>query len=484
MNKKTFLKSLPFVLLAILVCAASLYLFEPPVGPALAGILGVITLLTPIILKRPEFGLAMIGFFLPFERIPSMELGGMTLKINHFLVIFVFIVFLISALAQKKLVIPKDPIRIFLLIFILSMTFSLGVAVDSSRSIQMIALMLLMYILYFMITLMISDKKILILVLKGVMWGATVVAFLGVFQFLGDKAGLPTTITLLRPGYDKSTFGFARVQALSQEPLYFANYIFLPLMLGLVLALRGKLQRIFSRRLGLVVLALLAINFLIAISRGAYIGAAAVILVLLVTQAKLIFKAKTVAAIVLVLIIVFGGVYLALAKSESRALDEFIAHVAVQDREEGESVVSRLNASTQALELFRDEPLTGVGSGNFGPRVQGDPDDTPEGGWFIVNNQYLEILAENGIVGLLAFVVLITAIFARALFAIKKSKDALFKAVLIGLSLALVGILVQYATFSTLYVFHIWFAVGLIGAVANLVLNRESGIVNCDVKKE
>jgi len=472
-KKSTLLSYSPFIILAILFSAASIYLFEAPIGVSLAAIVGIITLLTPVILKRPEFGLAMIGFFLPFERIPSLELGGMTLKINHFLVIYVFIVFLISALAQKKLVIPKDPIRAYLLIFILSLSLSLPAAVSLNRAIQMIALMLLMYILYLTVTLMISNKKILILVLKGVLWGATIMAFLGIFQFLGDKIGLPTTITLLRPGYDKSTFGFARVQALSQEPLYFANYIFLPLMLGLVLSLRGKLERVFNRRLGVIVMALLAINFLIAISRGAYLGAAVVVLILLITQAKLIFKAKTMAAIIVVGVVVFGGVYLALAKSESRALDEFIGHVAVQDREEGESVVSRLNASTQALQLFQSNFLFGVGSGNFGPRVQGDPDDVPEGGWFIVNNEYLEILAENGIVGLMAFVILLVAVFARALFAINQSKDALFRGILIGLTLALVGILVQYATFSTLYIFHIWFTVGLIGAVSNIILNKE-----------
>jgi O-antigen ligase len=94
----------------------------------------------------------------------------------------------------------------------------------------------------------------------------------------------------------------------------------------------------------------------------------------------------------------------------------------------------------------------------------------------------LELLAENGAVGLIAFAILCLAIFFRAAVAYFRSQDKLLKALILGLSLALVGILVQYATFSTLYIFHIWFLIGLLAAICNVILNQKSKIEDHKLK--
>jgi O-antigen ligase len=104
--------------------------------------------------------------------------------------------------------------------------------------------------------------------------------------------------------------------------------------------------------------------------------------------------------------------------------------------------------------------------------VQDVPAEIPEVGWFIVNNEYMEILAENGIVGLLVFLIILLTVFVRAIKAISKERDEFIKSVLIGLSLALFGILVQYLTFSTLYIFHIWFLIGFLSAVTYLSFKK------------
>jgi hypothetical protein len=45
---------------------------------------------------------------------------------------------------------------------------------------------------------------------------------------------------------------------------------------------------------------------------------------------------------------------------------------------------------------------------------------------------------------------------------------------LIGLTAAMVGILVQYNFFSTLYIIHIWIAVGLLAGTQQLALKQKS----------
>ena len=277
----------------------------------------------------------------------------------------------------------------------------------------------------------------------------------------------------MKIGYDKSTFGFARIQSTSIEPLYFANYLFIPIALTVVMLLNGTMNRIVNWKIAYLALAIFAVNFVLTVSRGAYIGMIAMIVALLIFQVKLIFRIKTILALLLVFIAVFGGAFLALYKNESRALDEFIAHVAVEDRTEGESVVSRLNAAEQAIELYKNHPVLGIGIGNFGPNVQFDPSETPDEGWFIVNDEYLEILAEMGMVGLIVFALIILSLYIRAFIALAGSKNSFMRIFLSSMLIALLGILVQYATFSTIYIFHIWFTIALVSAATIKLLDYE-----------
>ena len=279
---------------------------------------------------------------------------------------------------------------------------------------------------------------------------------------------------MLKEGYDQATFGFARIQSFAAEPLYYANYIFIPLLITLFLLLKGKFEVIAKKSWGYVVAMLLLLNFVLTVSRGAYLGLVLVALMILVTQYKKIFTLKIVLPVVLAGALIMTGVYLGLAKSQPRAIEEFVGHVLVNDYTVGESVVLRLSASDQAIELFKDHIFLGIGPGNFGPATLPDPYQKPETGWPIVNNEYLEILAESGLVGFISFISLIAYVFYRAVMAYRQSKDELVRGVLIGGIFALVGILVQYATFSTLAVIHVWFLIGILGALANMVNKNEA----------
>jgi hypothetical protein len=53
-------------------------------------------------------------------------------------------------------------------------------------------------------------------------------------------------------------------------------------------------------------------------------------------------------------------------------------------------------------------------------------------------------------------------------------KDSYVKAILVGTLAGFIGILVQYNTFSILYILHVWFTIGLLIAMQNMVLTKES----------
>lgn len=472
MNKEKITYGLLLLGLALVV-GFSIGFIKAPLGQAMGILVGGVAFLLPLLLRNPEFGLAVIGFFLPFERIPNIELGGLNVKINYILIFVVLICYLAAKAVRRELTIPRDPIRYFLLLFLVAYTFSIPGAINRQRALEVAIAFLIMIVTYLTVTLMVQSKKALEYALKGLIWGAVVAGAVGIFQFLGDMAGLPTSITLLKPGYDKSTMGFARVMAFSQEPLYFANYIFIPLVTTFILLIRGQVEKVIGRFSAVLLILVLLLDFILAISRGAYLAGAIVFVLILISQAKLIFRFKTVAVSIAIAFFVLGGAYLYLSKSGSDALDNFVTHMFVQDPT-GESVVSRLTATNQANELYRDKPILGVGPGNFGPAVQGDPVDKPEGGWFIVNNEYMEILAENGLVGAITFALLLLAIFWRSLAAFVKARDMFLKSLILAFMFAFLAIMIQYGFFSTLYIFHIWFLIGLIAAVSNLILNKNA----------
>ncbi|OQA52449.1 MAG: O-Antigen ligase [candidate division WS2 bacterium ADurb.Bin280] len=426
--------------------------------------------LIPLIVKKPVIAPILIGFFLPFERVPTLEIGGATLKINHILILISLIACLISFFAERSKI-PRDKVRFSVIYFLLFLLISLTVAINFSRAIQVYVFMLLMGALYMIVTLSVKTKEDIKKVLTAILWGALFSGFFGLMQFAGDAVGLPNEITLLKEGYDQSTFGFARIQAFSQEPLYFANYLFIPILLIFVLNLKGLIGGVFNKTLSYILLGALLIDFILAVSRGAYLGAAAVLLILLVSQRKAILNFKVVAISLAMIFIVGFGAYFALSKGESRAIDEFVAHVAVEDRDEGESVVLRLSTASLAWELFTHNPVLGVGLGNFGPVIQGDPDEPPEeDGWSIVNNEYLEILSEGGLVVFLSFVALIISLITNSVSALRKSKETFLKATVFALLVSFIGILVQYTTFSTLYIIHIWYLIALLSASSRVAL--------------
>lgn len=471
--KKISLYNVIVPAVALILTLGSIWFLKSDLAAAVSVAVGAIVILAPILIRNPDFGLTIIAFLLPFERIPSVDVGGFSIKINFVLILIVAFLFFSVKLAKKELTIPKDPTKIFLIIFMLFAAISITQAVNVSRAIQVFALFLLMILTYLTVTAMVKKEEILISVAKGIFWGAAVAGVFGMWQFLGDMAGLPNTVTLLKMGYDKSTFGFARIQAASQEPLYFANYLFIPIALTSILLIRNKIELITEKVIAYPVLALLVIDFILTVSRGAYLGAVVAVVALLVSQWKIIFKIRTLITLLLVALFIGGGTFIFLYKSESRAVDEFVAHVAVHDRSDGESVVSRLDATELATQLFTTSPFVGVGIGNYGPITQGDPPETPDGGWFIVNNEYIEILAETGLLGLISFILVLVSLFYQAAITLKRSKQESFsKDFLIAMCIALGGILVQYASFSTIYIFHIWFVIALVSASSMLLLNK------------
>lgn len=80
------------------------------------------------------------------------------------------------------------------------------------------------------------------------------------------------------------------------------------------------------------------------------------------------------------------------------------------------------------------------------------------GSGLIVNNETLELLSETGVIGLAAFLLFLIVLFREN--TDHHADDA--EPIRTACIAALLGMLAQYQTFSTLYIMHVWFTIGLL----------------------
>lgn len=443
-------------------------------------------LLAYYIFKNPLFGFCLIVFFLPFERVPTYNVGGADIKINVILGFITLFAWLLALMfnSQKWRVNPSA-LTLPITLFIISLLLSLTQAFNLSRAIQVLIFTLFTIALSFLANSMIQSKEDLKKIIGVLFLSSLVAGAFGLFQFAGDVVGLPQSLTLLKEGYTSAVFGFPRVQAFSMEPLYFANYLIIPLSL-LIAYFLAKVK--FSKKQEdkfwdkwianpwfiFALLVLLGVNFVLTVSRGGYLGLVVVVLIYLFVFFRKVFSFRNILIMAVAGILVYWGVTYALSQGQARASREFFGHVTLNDLYEGESIQGRLNTFEFAYSAFEKNPVLGIGVGNYGPYAKHYPVNTPKYGWDIVNNQFIETLAETGLVGFIAFVLIFFVLLIRSLIAIRLTSDLFLKTTLIGLTAAMVGILVQYNFFSTLYIIHIWVAVGLLAGTQQLAFKQKS----------
>lgn len=464
----------------ILALAAGLIIAKTAfLALAIIPFLAIAIIVTYLIVRSPELGWLLIVFFLPFERVPSIQMAGIDIRINTLLGFVTLIAWILALMFSpyakalgdknaKKYKVQPNFLTIPLFLFGMALVLSLFQAQNLTRAASVFLFTLFTMAFSVLAVNMVYSKEILKKNILVLFLSALIAGLFGLFQFGGDVIGLPQSLTLLKEGYTSVVFGFPRVQAFSMEPLYFANYLLIPLSVGLSLFINH--EEPIKRWQMAILIGLLLLNFVLTVSRGGYLGLVVSLLVLGILLFRKLFNWKTILIGIVTIVIVGYGVVFAISKGETRATIEFFSHIQLQDMKRGESIEGRLLSYKRGMNAFRESPIFGIGPGNFGPWATDYPDATPKTGWPIVNNQYIELLAETGIVGVSAFALIILFLIYRTFIALKYAHDLFLKSVLIGLFAAFIGVLIQYNFMSTLYIIHIWVLIGLMVGVQNIIL--------------
>lgn len=405
-------------------------------------------------------------FSLPFDRIPSIEVAGTSIRLSLIIggLVILRAAYLLIAKKTKFKFITADKIILAFLAWILLI---IPESINLSRALSVVVFNTFAVLLAISVSVIFNKKYIKDLIYAlFISCGITVV--FAVYQYLGDLFGLTIKYTGLLERYTYSVFGFPRVQAFSLEPLYYSSYLLLPYSVALALLLNTK-QKIVSNKIALVALFAIGFTMFMSVSRGGIYGLVLASILAMgyayikkSADLKLIFKLAlcVVSGFALSLIVInFLNRPPSFINKSGKGANAFINQIKNPGLSENdERALARKNA-LRIISENKSAYLIGIGPGQYGPYQQ---NNVKGEGWTIVNNLPLELLLETGLIGLILVIIFFANVFFKGIGILNTTKDSAVAVVAMAICTYLISQGIQYQSFSTLYVIHIWVATGLL----------------------
>lgn len=394
--------------------------------------------------------LVLLVAYAPFQ-LAINPVAGVDLASIRVLILVLFCVWVAQGLKNKDIRI-KSGLQTWLVgSFLFLNAFSLLVARNTDWSARKLLFLFSVFPLYFVASQLVSSKEKLLRLIKTMVFGGAVIALIGIGQFLAQfVVGLEATYAFwaeyMTVSFLGKTFGAAvlknpswlvdiagrtylRATSLFPDPHMLSFY------LGLVMPL--SFAMIIRREKGsfLAVSAFVAILLadILTFSRGGYLGlSAGLVFVGTLLWHKIDRRYRIATGLVLGL-----GILVAVIPSpvSQRFLSSF-------DLKEG-SNQGRIEMWRKATDVIRENPLGGVGLGNYPLEVK--PTATYRDPIY-AHNTYLDIAAETGIVNMLVWIGILGTTFRG--FWKKSRQENLFFFSLISLVVFAAHSLVETAIYS------------------------------------
>lgn len=420
-------------------------------------------------MKSKFFHLILICLILslPFERLLTFDAFGFTLKISYLFGVLAIMVALADFFKNRK--IKFDLIDKLAFCFPAYALLSVIWSIDPKRTLIISFLYLFVFLLLIVIK-HFSDLKKKEIYLNLLLSVGVLLSIFAIWQFFSNSFGIFDQFSFLRDEYKKGVFPFPRVQATFLEPLFFANFLLIPILIAVKKAFEKPADKLISFFLFLTLVA-----FILTLSRGAYL-ALVVSFLAFSSPMILIFRHKFSKFIPILLTTVVAVIFsysLIYFSTGQSGVNSYVSQATKTTDVDNPSAVSDLdylrtrNYTVEVAQNHIKQNFLGIGTGAFGslPEFKLLKD---QGRYQTVNNEYLEILVENGVVGFVLFLLLIISILVSVYRQILASKDfssTMFLAIFLGW-------LVQYLTFSNLYLIYIWVFAGLM--LAGRQIKQES----------
>lgn len=409
-------------------------------------------LLSKIFIFQMKLKLSITGFlvllffvFLPFERLLTFEVFGLTAKIS-FVILMLLVLSFIALRPEPKFETVDKLLLLFATVAYLTAFWS----IDQLRSLIIATIFLATFVGFIALRRFITAKNLETVKSIIIYWGF-VLCFFALWQYFADMNNLP--FAFLRDQYTKIVFGFPRPQGTFLEPLYFANFLFLPFYFSFErFLLSKKINWFLSANIFLMFSVMV-----LTLSRGAYFAfAVSLLMVGIVIAWKFRELLKRFWIIVGIGVLgIAAAVLLIYNTANKHNFQMFVEHAGVVDVSTGESTLDRFSFSSTAWNNTLRTPW-GIGAGAFGALPEFSK-KLAAGNYQTVTNLYLEILVEEGIVGLIVFLVFL-------FLTLKKLWQGIFNKKIESLVLlaVFVAIFIQAVSFSALYIIPIWAFLALV----------------------
>jgi O-antigen ligase len=335
------------------------------------------------------------------------------------------------------------PILSFMFICLLSLFWSVSFFV----SLKELPLFLVGPCLYFIITNNITEELQIKRFLKILLIVSSLLGIYGIMQYLGIDFFLKLT-----------NLGRNRVYGLFGNVNYFAEYLIIPLPITVAhfFASQNKMEKI------LLSIGVLAMGgaLVLTFTRGSYLGMGVSLIFMFLlfhnTRGKDFIKQnKKILIILLVLIIIITFLFVVstpLSKSGT-IISKIKSRISVSQLTQSSSIKRRMATWNFTTMMIKDHPLLGSGIGTFKYNSlsyqarffdQGQNRAIyPYGIAGKAHNEYLQLWAELGIIGLGIFIWLIITYFGYGLKLLKKLKDGYKQGIIIGLMGSITAVLVD-----------------------------------------
>ncbi|HOU23232.1 MAG TPA: O-antigen ligase family protein [Anaerolineae bacterium] len=416
-------------------------------------------------LIRPALTLCLLPFAVPFGSLREVTLGPISVGGAELLLAVLVGTWLAQSVSRRRIVVPRAPLMLPLAIFLAALLLSVLAATSLELSGKEIVKWVEVMLIYGLVA-QETDDRLGRWIVWAMLAAASAEAALGIYQFL-FRVG-PEGFVL---------FGrFMRSYGHFAQPNPFAGYLGLcfPLAYALSLdslprlarVLRGHASQLPAALLPLAAAAVTGAAMLTSWSRGAWVGLAASVATVTLLRSRRALLLSGVAGVCLALVLAMGGGRFIPAALVQRTADLIplasgvdLAHVEVNDA--NWAILERMAHWQAAAAMFNDHPWLGVGTGNYPvayPRYAVGRWRDPLGH---AHNYYLNVAAEAGLVGFVAYVLLVTACLLEAWRVIRRTRGTgWWNAVALGV----LGILVHLSVhnlFDNLYVHSMNVQLGL-----------------------
>ncbi len=344
--------------------------------------------------------------------------------------------------------------------FFIIMVLSLIPSIWKGRTLEMITDFASIFLSYFVIVALLDKESKVLGFLKSLVAGYLLISIVQIYVFLfvgvnrvtglggyGLNFGAAASGTGSSYGVGSYANGFLA----NASDLGVGMLVMIPLTYYAMKASTTKMTRLYF--LGSLVL--FSISVVFSGSRGAFVGAAAMVF-------TLIWKSKAKAKLISLFVVL---ALLSLPFIPARYFDRISS---ISNFKEDESVQIRMELWGAGWQMFLDSPILGVGAGNFRTAYGLEYHSYTEGGvqWWNPHSIYVHVLAELGFVGIVTYIFFITSVMRSKLSTgmkdppLERDSGDLFK-LSNALKISLVSFLVSGAFITVTYFPHLFYLAAL-----------------------